>query len=129
MRAVIGGSRYFDDFPFMSKVLKHIFLELQGEGYDISRDNLEIVTGRQKGAEGLARLYSDINKLELKIIYAPDAPGPNGYYVRNENMVNYAMEDNELGLLVAFHDGVSTITEDLIKQAQMRNIRTYVYKN
>lgn len=128
MRAVIAGSRYFDDYPFMNKVLRHVFLELQAEGYPIERELVEIVTGKQKGAEGLARLYSDVNKLELKIIYADADSGANGYYSRNKNMIEYANEDEDLGVLIAFHDGVSTITEDLIKQAQLNNVRTYVYK-
>lgn len=127
MRAIVAGTRYFDDYRYLNEVLRYVFLTLQGEGYNINREVMEIVTNRDKGVAGLARLFSDVNRLELKIMYSGDAPSHLAHYVRNENMINYALEDPQIGVLVALHDEVSTITADLINQARMRGMRMFIF--
>lgn len=127
MRAVISGTRYYKDYyPKFEAECMRIFAQLHEEGFNISRDKLVIATGKLKGVEGLARLFTDMHNLPLRIIYSDGVTGPAATHIRNANMVEYAKEDPELGVVIAFHDGVSVVTEDLINLAQMENVRTYV---
>lgn len=100
MKIGVIGSRSFDDYSLLVSVLKE---------YSPSA----IVSGGAKGADSLARRYSEEKCIEL-IEFLPDWKtfGKGAGMMRNSRIVN------ESDMLIAFWDGESKGTQDSITKAR-----------
>lgn len=97
---LVVGSRGFNDYDTMCKVLDHL---LSNKKYIV------IVSGGAKGADTLAERYANDRGYRLKVFKANwDKHGKSAGYKRNEQMHLYlsAPSDKERGV-VAFWDGQS----------------------
>lgn len=103
MRTAIIGSRNFEDYDLMCKILKE---------YNITH----IVSGGAKGADRLAEKYARENKIPVTL-YLPDwvGLGNRAGYERNKKIIN----DSEL--VIAFWDQVSKGTKHSIDLARARH--------
>jgi hypothetical protein len=109
MKVIIAGGRDFTNY----EILKYSADEkLSGITEDI-----EIVCGGAKGADELGKWYATEKGYKLKEFPADwakhgKAAGP----LRNEEMAKYA------DALIAFWDGKSKGTQDMIKRAESKNL-------
>ena len=107
-RVIVCGGRDFKDeelcYASLDKLLNNI-------------GNIEIVSGNASGADTFGEKYAEKNGFEVKI-FKPDwkkygrAAGP----IRNREMLEYALAEN--AIVVAFWDGKSKGTKNMISQAQ-----------
>ena len=99
MRIAIVGSRSFDDYERMSKIL-------------IERIPFILISGGARGADALAESFAREHKLVTMIYPAMwDKYGKSAGFIRNKKIVE------EADLIIAFWDGTSKGTESTINLA------------
>lgn len=100
MKVIIAGGREFDNYELMCEEMAKI------------RENItitEVVCGGARGADSLGRQWAQENGIPVKEFPAEwDVFGKQAGILRNHDMGNYA------DFLVAFWDGKSTGTQDMI---------------
>lgn len=140
MRVIIAGGRDFNDFRFLSKKCDYI---LHAELHDYKLEDLEFICGMANGADSVGKEYADLWEYPVKAFPAKwdDLDVENcvikynkfgkpynalAGHNRNLEMALYAKEDN--GVLIAFHDGVSTGTKNMISLAKKHKLKVFVVK-
>lgn len=110
---IVCGSRDFDDFELLSKVLD---AELQ------KHTNPQIISGGTRGADRLAILYGNRTRTPLHIFFADwDAHGKAAGFIRNAKMLDFATSEGNASV-IAFWDGKSRGTEHMINIAMKKNV-------
>lgn len=113
---VCGGVRFNDYADFKSKM----------DPLVSSYENVTLVSGHAKGADTLAEKYAAEKGIAIKIFPAEwtkygKAAGP----IRNRVMLDYAKEQTPV--IVAFWNGESRGTGNMIKQAQKAGVECHIY--
>ena len=117
MKVIIAGSRGFEDYEYLKKQL-NLLIE---EGYLTHMST--IVSGGARGADRLGELFAA--EYQLKTVLFPadwDQYGPSAGPIRNEQMADYA------DVLVAFWDGKSRGTQNMIELMQARRKELHVFQ-
>ena len=105
MKVAVIGSRSFDDYEKMTKIL---------DEFDIT----ELVTSGAKGADSLAQKYAENRGITCKLFLPLHQTDPSvkyhvkWFFVRNTELVNYAEH------IVAFWNGLSKGTKFTIDYAK-----------
>lgn len=108
-RIIVCGGRDFTDKKKFSKYLDII----------LSRyENIEIVSGGAKGADSFSEEYAHEHGISITIFKANwskygKAAGP----IRNKEMLKYALKEKPV--IIAFWDGKSRGTKNMLKQAKL----------
>lgn len=105
MKTIIAGSRNFSDYDALKTICdKHQITE--------------VVCGGAKGADALGERYAQENNIPVKYFRADwDKYGRSAGPIRNEQMAQYA------DFLIAFWDGQSKGTDNMIRNAKKHNIK------
>ena len=120
-RVIIAGSRNFNDYDKMLKVLDELGIHLIN-----TIDEIEIVSGHARGADSLGERFAKTYGYPLKIFPADwDTYGKSAGVIRNEQMAKYASEADR-GILVAFPLGESRGTRNMIKLAKQYELEVDV---
>lgn len=111
-RIIIAGGRDFKDYPLLEERCDHFLVTKVVFG-------IEVVSGCAHGADALGQQYSIIRGYELHPFPAlwgthGKAAGP----IRNHVMGDYAAAGPDGGGLIAFWDGHSRGTKDMIEYAR-----------
>ena len=113
-KIIIAGGRDFDDYEYLCRSVNSVIDNLFG--------NIQIVSGKAKGADSLGEQYAKDNGIDLKVFPANwKKHGRSAGYVRNADMANYA------DTLVAFWDGKSRGTKHMIDEANRRGFYVEVF--
>jgi hypothetical protein len=113
-RLIIAGGREFEDYDLLEReVRSFLMLDLKIS----SRNNLEIVSGRARGADALGEKFAHKYRVPIKAFPADwnkhgTAAGP----IRNGEMAAYATA------CIVFHNGTSRGSADMIQQAKKRGL-------
>lgn len=116
-KLIVAGSRSFTDYPRMEKDLDRLLSVKVKDG-----EHIIIITGAcPKGADALAARYAAARGLELREFHADwdrwkKLAGP----IRNRRMAENGHA------LVAYWDGQSRGTADMIRQAEVFNLRIVI---
>lgn len=120
----MAGSRDFFDYSLCFTALNNI-LHPQDIGYPALCDAFEIISGHAKGADMMGEQYAASYGIPVKVFPADwDKYGKRAGMMRNHEMLCYATQFKH-SCLVAFWDGVSHGTENMVK-ASLGTIDTYV---
>lgn len=128
MRIIIAGSRDFNNYKLLCEESIRYIKELKSLGYDTKREVVEIISGGARGADKLGELFAKQYKLGLKLIPANWELGKRAGYLRNKQMAEYASQDSDLGVLIAFWDGTSKGTKHMIDLANEYNLIVFIKK-
>lgn len=125
LRAIIAGSRDFDDFPKLMNSSIDILSEIANKRDDL--DRIRIISGTARGADKLGEQYAKIAGYELSKFPADwENLGKRAGYVRNAEMAKFAIEDGNYGVLIAFWDGKSRGTKHMIDLANKYGLEVHV---
>lgn len=117
-RIIVAGSRCFCDYPLLETKLDELLKEISGE--------VEIVSGHAKGADTLGEQYAKKKGLPLHIMKADwEKHGRRAGFIRNHQMLEYALE--QIPMVVAFWDGYSNGTRDMIIRAKEKDVDTRLF--
>ena len=117
MHIIIAGCRDFNDYSVVEKeVMNYI-------GKCIGKIEIEIISGGASGVDALGERFAKEHNLPLKVVPADwktygRSAGPR----RNEKMARMA------GTLIAFWDGQSRGTKNMIETAQKLGLRVKIVK-
>lgn len=114
-RVIIAGSRGFDNYDLLCAYADYKLSKIT--------DEIEIVSGRAKGADQLGERYAKERGYSLRIFPAEwDIYGKRAGYLRNVKMAEYA------DALLAFWDGESRGTKNMIYEARSRGLKIGIKK-
>ena len=112
MRIIVAGGRDFSDYEFMVGVLDRLFSRLS---------EVVIISGMARGADNLGHRYAREHGIEVIEMPANwKAHGRAAGMIRNSAMLEVAEG------LVAFWDGKSPGTRDMISKAKAKGIHVRV---
>ena len=116
-RIIVCGGVHFNDYEdFINKM----------DPLVASYENVTLISGHAKGADTLAEKYASEKGIPIKVFPAEwtkygKAAGP----IRNRAMLDYAKEQNPV--VVAFWNGESRGTGNMIKQAKKAGVECYIF--
>lgn len=115
MRIIVAGSRTFDDYPLLCETMDHLTRKLD-------KKKLVILSGGAKGADKLGEQWAFERRVGTVEVYHADwvKHGKAGGPIRNGEMTENA------DVLVAFWDGKSPGTKDMISQAKKKGLKVRV---
>lgn len=125
IRMIIAGSRTFNDYNKLEVAVSDVIGGLKNQiGNPIQ---IKIVSGKARGADRLGERYAREYGYEV-VEFIPDwaGLGKKAGYIRNVNMAEYASEDENRGVLIAFWDGESRGTMHMINIARRYSLQVYV---
>lgn len=115
-RVIVAGCRDFHDYCLLCDKLGYYF-------QNINKDDIEIVSGGAKGVDTLGEMFANEKGLALKVFPADwDKYGRGAGPIRNNEMAKYGTH------LIAFWDGKSKGTKNMIEQAEKYNLKTRVVR-
>lgn len=106
MKIAVIGSRTFSDYEYLKDTLRCIHIT-------------QIVSGGDLGADKLAEQYAKEKNIQVSVIPHTDNPETTGAH-RTYAIINQAQ------LVIAFWDGKSPGTADLLKYAQQKGKKTVI---
>lgn len=119
MRVIIAGGRNFTDYEKLERECSQILFPPD--------EPIEIVSGCARGADELGIRFAKATKIPVKMFPANwTMYGRSAGHRRNAEMANYAKEDG--GMLIAFWDGKSKGTENMINLAKFQGLDTFVVR-
>lgn len=114
MRVIVAGCREFKNYRYVERKLDFLLGNIQ---------RLEIVHGAARGVDSLGKRWG--NERGHKVTPFPadwDANPRVAGFLRNQEMADYADR------LVAFWDGHSGGTADMIRRAERRGLKIKIFK-
>jgi len=116
MKLAIVGSRTYTDFTEFEDKLRHVvgwYVDPSGIGDYADHGDLEVISGGAKGVDTLAERWAKENHVSCKVI----KPEYDEYDPKVAPLIRNTKIAEECDELVAFWDGRSKGTEDIIKKA------------
>lgn len=118
MRVIVAGKRDFFDKEFIYKHLDKIF-------DTFGRPDI-IIEGGASGVDTTARMYALEHHIPSRTFFAKwDTHGKAAGPIRNKEMAKYASKDTNAHL-IAFWDGESKGTKNMIDTAKSHGIKTHI---
>lgn len=114
-RVIIAGGRDFDNYDLLKRKMDHLLSE--------TVEPIQVVCGQARGADSLGQLYAKDRGYEVRYYPANwDYYGKKAGMLRNEQMAQNA------DALVAFWDGKSRGTKNMIENAEKYNLKIRIIK-
>jgi len=111
MKVAIVGSRDFDDYKYLFKVMHHLN----------SNGNItEVVCGCARGADSLGELWAKQNGIKVTYFKPDWSKGKGAGFDRNKEMAHYC------DAVVAFWDGKSRGTKQMIEYSKSLGKRVII---
>lgn len=115
-KLVVAGGREFNDYPLLKERLDFFLM-------DVDIKDIEIVSGKARGADFLGERYAEENGILIKEFPADwDTHGKRAGYIRNSEMASYGTH------CVVFWDGVSKGSKMMIELAKRKGLVVRVVK-
>jgi len=112
MKVIIAGGRNFDDYSLLKSSCDKLL---------VNQTEIEIVSGKAKGADSLGEKYAKEKGFPIKEFPADwETYGKSAGYKRNLEMALYS------GALIAFWDGESKGTKMMIELAKKEGLNVRV---
>ncbi len=122
LRAIIAGKRDFNDFNRLCKYCDNIL-----KVYKESFDQITIISGNALGTDRMGEEYAKLRGYNLMVFPAEWFKyGRRAGIIRNAQMADYATSDNKEGILIAFWNGISKGTGNMIEQAQSKHMDVFI---
>lgn len=119
IRIIIAGGRDFSNYSLLKQNVDTIVKSFHNE-------NLTIISGTARGADTLGEQYAEEHHLPIRKFPADwDTYGKAAGHIRNAQMAKYASEGTK-GMLVAFWDGKSRGTDNMIQTARKKDLEVYI---
>ena len=111
MKTIIAGSRSFNDYELMCSLMDQVDFWIT-----------EVISGGARGADKLGERWAVDNGIPYELFLADwDGYGKSAGMIRNKQMANNA------DALVAFWDGESKGTANMINVAKKRGLKVVIF--
>ena len=128
IRIIIAGGRDFTDFDYLERSTFEVIEHVQARHIK-DYPFVTIISGKARGADTLGEKFGSKYGLNVKEFPADwDKYGKKAGFIRNEQMGNYAIENgNSSAILIAFWDGKSKGTENMISIAKRLGMEVHIF--
>lgn len=127
MKILICGGRDFTNYEYLKSVVDDK-IERVKILYPSDKTPIEIVSGGAHGADSLAEKYALEKGYSFKVFHANwDKFGRGAGHIRNEEMAYYTYKAGEPHRVIAFWDGKSRGTANMIQEAKTLNLDWCIY--
>ena len=114
---IICGTRTFNSYQTLKNTLDSYLSTID--------DDVRFISGGAQGADSLALAYAQNHRIPCIVIYADwNTYGKSAGPIRNKRMLEEAMHDNPV--VIAFWDGISKGTKNMIDLAEKNNVELYI---
>lgn len=113
-KLIVAGSRDFNNYQFLREKLDHLLQNV--------KEDIEIVSGRAKGADMFGEAYANERGYKIAKFPADWTIGKTAGFIRNEDMAKYA------NACVVFWLNNSRGTKHMIDMSQKYNLKLRIYK-
>lgn len=115
-RIIVAGGRTFCDYELLYSTLVNYIRNVLDLGMS---DTIEFISGRAAGADRLGEKFADEFNIPVTCFEADwETHGRAAGMIRNREMAEYASERGYYGVLIAFWDGMSRGTKNMIETAK-----------
>ncbi len=122
LRVIIAGKRDFNDFGRLCRYCDNI-LKVYKKSFDI----ITIISGNALGTDRMGEEYAKLRGYNLMIFPAEWFKyGRRAGIIRNAQMADYATSNGVEGILIAFWNGLSKGTGNMIEQAQNKHMDVFI---
>ena len=125
LRIIIAGSRGFNDYDLLKREVLRV---LQSDS--TPKEYITIISGDAKGADRLGEKFGKEFGIKVKKMSAKwnnfGQYDRGAGYKRNIEMADFAVADNNYGILIAFWDGFSKGTKHMINTAHKKALEVHV---
>lgn len=122
VRVIIAGGRDFNDY----KLLKEKCVEILKP---YMTNTITIISGTANGADKLGEQFAREYRLHCVRMPADwERYGKRAGFLRNAEMAEYAIQDGSVSILIAFWDGKSKGTENMIANARERRMMVNIVR-
>ena len=123
MKVIIAGNRDFNN----RGIFENAMTWLLPSDSDYA-ESIEIISGGCTGADALAEIYAKEWDIPLKVFPADwEKYGKSAGPIRNEQMAKYATSNGDHAFLIAFWDGKSRGTKNMIDMAFKYGLDVHVF--
>jgi hypothetical protein len=117
MKVGIVGSRFFDDFAYLEKIVNY---------YESKNGTITtIISGGAKGADSLAEKYAE--KYHKKLVIHHAIWKKNGVYNPRAGLERNTLIVNDADYIIAFPSKTSKGTYDTINKAEKAGVRVKIH--
>ncbi len=128
VRIIVAGGRDFADYNLLFNSLMNVLTDLEEVNTVENKSQIEFISGTCRGADVLGERFAYNFGYSVKRFPAKwDEIGKRAGYVRNCDMAKYA-SGADIGILVAFWDGISKGTRNMIDIAKRYGLGVKVVK-
>lgn len=126
-RIIVAGSRTFTDKTLLYRVCDEQIAEIMKNDEEAT---VQIISGGARGADKLAEMYAHDRRLSNIILPAQwNKYGKKAGMLRNGDMAHMASKKDGKGMLIAFWDGQSRGTQNMIfRSNENSNIKVVVFR-
>lgn len=118
MKVIIAGSRNFYKYELLKQKCDEVLCD-----FIINGESIEVVSGKARGADELGERYAAERGFPVKPFPAEwDTYGNRAGIIRNAEMADYA------DTLIAFWDGYSSGTKNMLHLAEKKGLRVFVFR-
>ncbi len=129
LRVIIAGSRDFDDYKSLDEKCSTAIMGELIENEDCEFQKIRIISGTARGADQLGERFAKNKEYELSKFPADwGLYGKSAGYKRNVEMAKFSVENSNVGILIAFWDGKSKGTKNMIDIAKRYGLKVHVIK-
>lgn len=122
LRVIVAGGREFNNFDRLCKFCDSVI-----RGYKTKNTIITIISGNAIGTDRMGERYAQLRGYNLKIIPADWFKlGRSAGIIRNKQMAEYAISDNANGILIAFWNGASRGTGNMIQIAESYKMDVFI---
>lgn len=134
VRIIVAGSREFDYYEVLVKSISNVIFDLECRNVVIgnaSRQSekhlIKFISGTARGADQLGERFATNHGYEVFRFPADwDTYGKSAGYRRNADMAKFASEGDNFGVLIAFWNGKSRGTKNMIDLAKRYGLEVHI---
>lgn len=125
VRIIIAGSRDFYRYKILEEEVTKFISSIKIQ-YEVEDEDITIISGTARGTDEMGEKYAIKHEYDLARFPADWSIGKRAGYIRNEAMAKYAIENNNIGILIAFWDGKSKGTKNMINIAEKQGLKVHI---
>lgn len=125
-RVIIAGGRTFTDYEKLSGEASNI-IKANLDALGLNEEQVRIISGHAAGTDSLGERFATESGFNLTIFPANWVRfGKPAGCIRNQTMVDYATEEGNDNMLIAFWNGTSRGTRDMIDRAEKSGMDVFI---
>lgn len=129
LRIIVAGGRDFDDFDLLRDSILNYLCEIDGTGTVHNPSQIKFISGTARGADVFGEQFAYTYGYDVIRFPADwDRYGKSAGYRRNTEMAKYASEEGNTGVLIAFWNGRSRGTKNMIDLGKRYGLDVHVLK-